>query len=61
MIKKMPWKSKGKTISQLIKELQTFEDQSLEVRISLDGGKTHYTVSLVEKLEGKFAGIVNCE
>ena len=30
------WVTKGKTIRQLIEELQTFENQELEVQISLD-------------------------
>lgn len=61
MIERINQESRGKSIAQLIKELQTFEDQSSEVRISLDGGKTHYPVSIVGKLESKFAGIINDE
>jgi hypothetical protein len=41
------WITRGKSIRQLIKELQTFEDQDLEVRISLDDGNTHKPISLV--------------
>jgi hypothetical protein len=47
------WVIRGKTIRQLIKELQSFEDQGLEVRISLDGGKTDKPISLVEKRRGR--------
>jgi len=60
-MKTIPWKTRGKTISQLIEELKSFEDQELEVRISIDDGDTHYPISLVVKLEGKYAGLLNCE
>jgi hypothetical protein len=46
------WTSRGKTIKQLIAELQSFDDQSLEVRISLDDGKTSLPISLVSKRAG---------
>jgi len=58
------WITKGKTIRQLIEELQTFEDQDLEVRISVDDGVTFRCISLVmrkNKLGGHFCGLVNCE
>ena len=55
------WTSKGKTVAQLIEELQTFEDRELEVRISLDGGKTSYPISLVGKSNGKYAVIRNSQ
>ena len=46
--KKYPdYVTKGKTIRQLIKELQTFEDQDIEARISLDGGKTDKPISIL--------------
>ncbi|GAA4348527.1 hypothetical protein GCM10023165_34440 [Variovorax defluvii] len=44
-----PWVARGKTIRQLIKELQSFENQDLLVEISLDGGNTHKPISLVKK------------
>ena len=44
------WTSRGKTVSQLIKELQTSENQELEVPISL-----------VAKVNGRFAMLKNCE
>lgn len=40
---------RGKTIGQLIKELQSFEDQDLFVEISLDGGGAHRPIGLVKK------------
>lgn len=43
------WVTRGKTIRQLIKELESFENQDLEVRISLDYGDTHSCISLVAK------------
>ncbi|WP_306582025.1 hypothetical protein [Dokdonella sp.] len=53
------WVTLGKTIRQLIRELETFEDQELEVRISLDGGSSHECISLIGKLDGK-AVLMNC-
>ena len=55
------WTSRGKTIAALIKELQSFEDQTLEVRISFDGGATSLPISLVGKRDGKYAVLKNCE
>ena len=46
------WVVKGKTISQLIEELQSFANQKLLVEISIDGGRTHKPISLVKKSEG---------
>ncbi|WP_273766197.1 hypothetical protein [Aeromonas hydrophila] len=43
------WVTRGKTIKQLIKELESFEHQDLEVRLSLDYGDSHHCVSLVAK------------
>ena len=54
------WISRGKTIKQLIKELESFENQDLEVRISLDDGETHKPISIVEK-DGDFAVLCNSE
>ncbi len=45
----LAWTGKGKTIAGLIEELQSFEDQTLEVRISFDGGETSLPISLVGK------------
>jgi len=54
------WVTGGKTIRQLIRELQSFENQDLEVRISVDGGVTSQCISLVGKSNG-VALIENCE
>jgi len=51
----------GKTVRQLIEELQTFENQDLEVRISIDSGDTSVPISLVGKFEGKYAVLMNCD
>jgi hypothetical protein len=56
-----PWTSKGKTIAQLIEELRTFEDQTLEVRISVDGGDTSVPISLVAWAQGRYALLENCQ
>ena len=53
-----PWTSRGKTVAQLIKELKSFEDQGLEVRISVDHGKTSLPISLVGK-QGRVAVLSN--
>ena len=58
------WMISGKTIRQLIKELQTFEDQNLEVRISVDSGETFKCISLVarkKEMDGYFCGLVHYE
>jgi len=54
------WIEEGKTIQQLIKELQSFENQNLEVVISLDNGKTHKPISLVSKKENKYCLLEYC-
>jgi hypothetical protein len=56
-----PWTSKGKTVAQLIEELRTFEDQTLEVRISVDGGDTSVPISLVARAQGRYALLENCQ
>lgn len=55
------WTSKGKTVAQLIDELRTFENQNMEVRISIDDGNTSRPISLVAKSQGKYALLKNCE
>lgn len=58
------WTSKGKTIAALISELESFEDQSLEVRISMDGGDPSAPISLVGKsvYGGRsYATLSNCQ
>ncbi|SEN62524.1 hypothetical protein [Pseudomonas sp. NFACC39-1] len=56
---KSDWISRGKTISQLILELQSFEDQNLLVEISIDDGVTKKPISLVVK-SGGVCVLVNC-
>jgi hypothetical protein len=46
------WRVRGKSVRQLIKELQTFEDDGLEVKISIDYGDTFYPISLVGRFNG---------
>jgi len=54
------WVTKGKTIRQLIAELETFEDLDAEVRISLDYGESHRCISIVER-HGENCVLVNSE
>ena len=54
------WPSRGKTVAQLIQELKSFSDQTLEVRISVNGGVTSVPISLVAK-RGSCAVLENCE
>lgn len=55
------WVTRGKSIRQLIEELQSFEDQDMEVRISLDSGQTHSCISLVSNLDGRYCLLTNAE
>tara|TARA_B100000446_G_scaffold156736_1_gene153790 strand:+ start:698 stop:904 length:207 start_codon:yes stop_codon:yes gene_type:complete len=58
------WFTRGKTIKQLIAELQSFENQDLEVKISIDGGDSFRCISLVGKCNEngvQFCGLENCE
>ena len=55
------WTSRGKSVAQLIEELRTFENQEMEVRISLDGGDTSVPISLVGKKNGEYAVLQNCQ
>ena len=50
--KKISWVIRGKKISDLIEELQSFENQELEVRISIDCGDTHHPISMLRKQNG---------
>jgi hypothetical protein len=43
------WVTRGKKIKRLIKELESFENQEFEVRLSLDDGDTHSSISIVAK------------
>ncbi|UYK85194.1 hypothetical protein NG827_01885 [Xanthomonas sacchari] len=55
------WTTRGKSVAQLIEELKTFENQDMEVRISVDGGNTSFPISLIGKTDGKYAVLRNCE
>src|SRR5262245_51593416 len=44
---------RGRTIAGLIRELRGFEDQSLEIRLSLDLGETTHPISLVGVKNGQ--------
>jgi hypothetical protein len=46
------WVNRGKSIKQLIRELQRFEDQDAMVEISLDSGDTSKPISLVVRSGG---------
>lgn len=54
------WIVRGKTIRELIRDLQSFEDQDMQVEISLDSGASSKPVSLVGK-ERNLCIIMNCE
>lgn len=58
---KLDWTSRGKSVAQLIEELRTFEDQAMEVRISVDGGSTSLPISLIGRVDGRFAVLMNCQ
>ncbi len=61
VVNKAPeWITKGKTIRQLIAELQTFEDQDLEVRMSFDGRVTNRPISILSRDQG-YCILENCE
>ncbi|MFT0869234.1 hypothetical protein [Pseudomonas sp. CAM1A] len=53
MTERIDWENRGKTIEQLIRELQSFENQQLLVELSLDSGETSKPISLVVKDGGK--------
>ncbi|MCU4360592.1 MULTISPECIES: hypothetical protein [Acinetobacter] len=59
-LRKVNWISNGKTIQQLILELQSFENKDLFVELSLDGGDSSKSISLVAKIDGKCV-LINCE
>jgi hypothetical protein len=54
------WVTRGKSITALIKELGSFEDQSLEVRLTLDGGQSHKPISVLTRRDG-YCMLENCE
>ncbi|MCJ1880742.1 hypothetical protein [Pseudomonas nitroreducens] len=47
------WIERGKTIRELILELESFEDQELLVELSVDGGGSSSPISLVGKKNGR--------
>ncbi len=47
------WTTRGKSVRQLIEELQSFADRDIEVRLSWDMGDTHWPISLVGRIDGK--------
>jgi hypothetical protein len=47
------WRSRGKSIEGLITELRSFEDQSLEVRLSIDERHASYVISLMGKFDNR--------
>lgn len=60
------WVTQGKTIKELILELQTFENQDCEVKISTDDGASFRPISVVtHEYQGedgtRFCGLQNCE
>lgn len=55
------WVTRGKTIRQLIQELESFDDQDRVVRISLDYGETHKAISLVASEGEKYCVLLNAE
>ena len=54
------WVTRGKTVRQLIAELQSFNDQDAEIRMSIDYGETNWCVSIVER-HGPYCVLVNAE
>jgi hypothetical protein len=54
------WVTCGKSIRKLIQELRTFEDQELEVRLSLDSGRMHKPISILSRKDGSCV-LENCE
>jgi len=60
MPKQPEWIIRGKSIKQLIKELESFEDQNLLIEISFDDGETSKPISLVGKIDEKCM-LLNCE
>lgn len=50
---KKAWMMAGKTIKQLISELESFEDLSLIVELSFDGGVSSKPISLIGRKNDK--------
>jgi hypothetical protein len=47
------WHTRGKSIRQLIAELERFENQDEEVTISIDGGDNSYPISMAMRKDRK--------
>jgi hypothetical protein len=54
------WVIKGKTIKELIEEIERFPDLNMEVRISLNDGNTHKPVSIIGKIDN-YCVLMNSE
>jgi hypothetical protein len=54
------WVVRGKTVRQLVRDLLTFQDLDVPVRISLDGGESSKAISIVIATDG-ICLIMNCE
>jgi hypothetical protein len=52
-LERINWETRGKSIKELIHDLSSFEDQSLQVTISTDGAHTKFPISLVGKIDGE--------
>ena len=55
------WVTRGKTIRQLIQELESFDDLEREVRISLDYGDTHKAISIIHSDGEQYCVLINSE
>jgi hypothetical protein len=51
--KRPEWVYRGKSIHDLIKELQSFDDEDGEVQISVDYGDSRKPISLVVERDGR--------
>lgn len=47
------WELRGKTVGELMEELNSFEDKTIKVEMSIDGGVVSKPISLVGKEDGK--------
>ncbi len=47
------WENRGKTIQELIDDLNSFSDKGMTVRISVDDGETDFPISILDKTNGK--------
>ncbi|MDR1063479.1 MAG: hypothetical protein LBL48_06050 [Azoarcus sp.] len=47
------WLDSRQTVSDLIVELESFEDQNLEVLLSVDGGQTTHPITMIGNYRGR--------